>query len=162
MTATQFLAAMDQKECTEAFSCQSSYPTTSGVTFADEWGASEPACESESAMYEMPSQVEAEISAGKIMFDGNAAAACVAGVAFSSCSDFWTNGGTFPAACDSVMVGTIADGGACVFDYDCATATSICDPTAHTCGPDTSQTGSARIAPTEHRLPMLVRATTAI
>jgi hypothetical protein len=36
------------------------------------------------------------------------------------------------------MVGTVADGGACVIDYDCATDTSICDDTTMKCGPDTS------------------------
>jgi len=136
MTATQYLTSMEMKYCDEAFSCQSSFPTTTGVTFADEFGASASECYSDGAAYDMPAQVEAEITAGKIHFDGAAAAACVAGLMFGTCTDFWAGtGGTYPAECDTAMVGTVADGGACVVDYDCSSAQSVCDPTAHTCGP---------------------------
>ena len=160
MTATQFLTQMDQKDCTEAFTCQASFPTTTGSTFADAYGTSEQACEADAAMYEMASQVEAEITAGKIHFDGNAAAQCVAGITYGTCADYWANGPTVPAACDTAMVGTVADGGACVVDYDCATATSICDPTAHTCG---AAPAGARLAPPDQRVPLNFRgATTAI
>lgn len=94
MTATQYLAAMDMKMCDEAFSCQSSFPTTQGATFAQEWGSSAQQCYSDSATYEMPAQVESEISAGKIKYDASAAAQCISGIAFGACSDFWTNGPT--------------------------------------------------------------------
>jgi hypothetical protein len=135
MTATQYLAAMDMKYCDEAFTCQSSFPTTTGDTFADEFGASASECYADGAAYDMPAQVEAEITAGKIHFDGAAAAACVAGLMFGSCTDFWNGtGGTYPTECDTAMVGTVADGGACVVDYDCSNIESVCDPTAHTCG----------------------------
>ena len=135
MTATQFLTQMEMKYCDEAFTCQASFPTDAGVTFADAFGASASVCYSDGAAYDMPAQVESEIAAGKIHFDGAAAAACVAGLQFGACTDFWANGGTYPAACDTALVGTIADGGACVVDYDCSSGTSVCDPTAHTCGP---------------------------
>jgi hypothetical protein len=135
MTATQFLTQMEMKYCDEAFACQASFPTDQGVTFADAFGSSASQCYSDYAAYDMPAQVEAEITAGKIHFDASAGAACVAGIQFGACSDFWQNGGTYPAACDTALVGTVADGGACVVDYDCATGESVCDPTAHTCGP---------------------------
>src|SRR5256885_16009651 len=106
----------------------------------------------------MPAQVEAEITAGKIHFDGAAAAQCVAGITFGACSDFWTNGPNAPAACATAMVGTVADGGACVVDYDCSTATSICDATAHTCGPDTAQ---MRTSAPDRRVPLDLRVSTA-
>ena len=143
MTATQYLTAMEMKYCDEAFSCQASFPTTTGVTFADEFGASASQCYSDGAAYDMPAQVEAEITAGKIHFDGAAAAACVAGISFGTCTDFWAGtGGTFPTACSTAMVGTVADGGACVVDYDCSSAQSVCDPTAHTCGPQAQGSGA--------------------
>jgi hypothetical protein len=94
----------------------------------------------------MPQAVESEITAGKIHFDATAAQACVTGLMFpASCTDFWTNGPTFPADCSNALVGTVADGGACVVDFDCATATSICDPSTSKCGPDTSQQGARTV-----------------
>jgi hypothetical protein len=36
------------------------------------------------------------------------------------------------------MVGTIADGGACVVDYECTGETSYCDETSKKCTPDAS------------------------
>jgi hypothetical protein len=138
MTATQFLQQSDQKFCDEAFTCQASFPATAQTgTFADAFGASSAECQSDSAMYEMPAQVESEIAAGKIHYDATAAAACIAGMTFGTCADFWQNGPMEPAACDTAMVGTVADGGACVVDFDCSADASICT-TAHTCGPDTA------------------------
>jgi hypothetical protein len=143
MTATQYLAAMDMKYCDEAFTCQASFPTTTGDTFADEFGASASECYSDSAAYEMPAQVEAEITAGKIHYDAAAAQACVSGLTFGSCTDFWNGtGGTVPTECDTALVGTVADGGACVVDYDCSNVESVCDPTAHTCGPEAQGSGA--------------------
>ena len=138
MTATQFLQQQDQKFCDEAFTCMSTFPATATTgTFADNFGSSSAQCQSDSAMYEMPAQVEAEITAGKIHYDASAAAACVAGITFGACADFWANGPTEPAACDTAMVGTVADGGACVVDFDCSNVMSICG-TAHTCVADTA------------------------
>lgn len=143
MTATQYLTAMEMKYCDEAFSCQASFPTSQGVTFAQAFGASASECYSDGAAYDMPAQVEAEITAGKIHFDGAAAAACVAGIMFGTCTDFWAGtGGTYPTECGTALVGTIADGGACVVDYDCSSAQSVCDPTAHTCGPQAQGSGA--------------------
>src|SRR5262249_14104583 len=60
-------------------------------------------------------------------------------------TDFWNDGQNYPDACDTAMVGTVADGGACVVDYDCSNVDSICDPTTSKCGPDTSGSGSAAV-----------------
>jgi hypothetical protein len=125
------------KFCDEAFTCQSSFPATAGETFAQDFGASASACYADDASYDMPAVVETEITAGKIHYDGVAAAACVAGMTFPACAAFWTDGPTAPASCDTALVGTIADGGACIVDYDCSSVTSICVTTTHKCGPDT-------------------------
>ena len=142
MTATQFLTQMEMKYCDEAFACQSSFPANQGGTFADAVGASASVCYSDGAAYDMPASVESEITAGKIHYDAAAAASCVSGITFGACSDFWANGGTYPASCDTALVGTVADGGACVVDYDCSSAQSVCDPTAHTCGPQAQGSGA--------------------
>ncbi len=142
MTATQFLTQMEMKLCDEAFTCQASFPASQGVTFADEFGASASECYADGAAYDMPAQVESEITAGKIHYDAAAAASCVSGISFGACTDFWANGGTYPAACATALVGTIADGGACVVDYDCSGQDSVCDPTAHTCGPQPQGSGA--------------------
>ena len=135
MTATQYLTAMEMKYCDEAFSCKASFPTDQGVTFDQAFGTSASQCYADGAAQDMPAQVEAEITAGKIHYDGVAAAACVSGITFGACSDFWNGtGGTDPAACGTALVGTVADGGACVVDYDCSNEQSVCDPTSHTCG----------------------------
>lgn len=135
ISATDYLSRMDQKYCDEAFTCQASFPAMTGETFADDFGASAQDCYADAAAYEMASVVESEIAAGKIHFDGTAAAQCIAGITFGTCSAFWTNGGDYPAACDTAMVGTIADGGACVVDYDCSNPDSSCLDT-HKCGAD--------------------------
>lgn len=142
MTATQFLTQMEMKYCDEAFTCQASFPTNQGVTFADAFGASASVCYSDGAAYDMPAQVETEITAGKIHYDAAAAASCVSGITYGTCTDFWTNGGTYPAACGTALVGTVADGGACVVDYDCSSANSVCDPTSHKCGPQPQGSGA--------------------
>ena len=125
MTATQYLTQMEQKFCDEAFTCQASFPTDQGVTFADAFGASASECYADDAAYDMPDVVESEITAGKIHFDPSAAASCIAGLTFPACTAFWTDGPTYPASCDTAMVGTVADGGACVVDYDCSNVESI-------------------------------------
>jgi hypothetical protein len=138
ITATQFLATFAQKFCDEAFTCKASFPTDAGVTFADAFGASASACVSDSAAYDMPAIVEQQITAGKIKFNGTDAATCVNGLTFPACATFWTDGPNTPTACNTAMVGTVADGTACLVDYECSGANSYCDPTGKKCTPDTT------------------------
>jgi hypothetical protein len=91
----------------------------------------------------LPAVIESEISAGKIKYDATAAASCIAGVSFGDCAGFWLNGATTPASCATALVGTVPDGGACIVDFDCSSATSICDPSTRKCGPAPSGSGSA-------------------
>lgn len=137
ITATQFLTQLDQKDCDEGFACMASFPTTTGNTFADEFGTSVQDCYAQAASNEMASTVESEITAGKIQFDPAAAAACVASIMYGTCADYWANGAMEASACDTAMVGTVADGGACVVDYDCSNVQSIC--TSGKCAVDTGQ-----------------------
>jgi hypothetical protein len=139
ITATQFLAQMSQKFCDEAFTCKTSFPTDAGVTFADAFGASSQECVSSATAYDMPSVVEQQITAGKIKFNGADAATCVSGLTFPACTEFWQNGPNAPAACDTAMQGTVADGAACLVDYECSNAQSYCDQTTKKCTVDTQQ-----------------------
>jgi hypothetical protein len=129
LTATAFLAGIAQKICDQAFTCQASFPTDAGVTFAEVFGASAAECIAGAEAYDMPAQVEASITAGKIQYSATDAAACVNGITFPACTQFWQEGPGVPAACATAMVGTVADGQACVIDYECASVTSYCDET---------------------------------
>jgi hypothetical protein len=133
-SATGFLAAMAQKFCGQAFTCQADFPTDAGVTFADIFGASESACVSDSAQYDMPAAVEAAITAGKITFNAADASACISGLTFGTCTEFWTQGPNVPQACSTALVGTVADGGACTTSYECKNLNAYCE--AAKCTPD--------------------------
>jgi hypothetical protein len=143
MTATKFLDEMGHKFCDEAFTCKANFPTDQGVTFDQAFGTSAMQCYTDSLAADQPMLVEQEITAGKIKFNAADASTCLAGITFSTCSDFWQNGGTMPAACDTALVGTVADGAACVVDFDCSSLQSYCDPTAKKCTPDTTGTRTA-------------------
>jgi hypothetical protein len=139
ITATNFLAQMAQKFCDQAFTCKATFPTDAGVTFADAFGASAQECVSDAAAADMPAQVEAAITAGRIKYNGVDAAACVSGITFPACAQFWDAGPTYPAQCANALVGTIADGGACVVGWECSSEASWCDATTKKCAPDTQQ-----------------------
>lgn len=148
LTATAFLGQISQKFCDEAFTCQASFPTDVGVTFADAFGASAAECVSASAAYDAP--VEARVAAGTIQFNAADAATCVGGIAFGTCTEFWTQGPTtVPPACATALVGTLADGATCVIDYECIGATSYCDDATKKCTPGAT---GARTAPALDRL----------
>jgi hypothetical protein len=127
ITVDMFLQQMAMTDCTEAFACMASFPTDSGDTFAQDYGASVSDCVTMENSFDPPATVASEIAAGKIMFDGSAAAACAAGITYASCTEYWTDGGDYPAACDTALVGSVADGGACLIDFDCSNFDSLCE-----------------------------------
>lgn len=137
LTATAFLSQIAQKFCDEAFMCKSTFPTDAGVTFDQAFGASASACVSDAAAADMPAIVEQQITAGTIKYNAADAATCVSGLTFPACTTFWTAGPTAPPACSTAIVGTIADGQACLVDYECSGAQSYCDTTSKKCTPDT-------------------------
>jgi hypothetical protein len=61
----------------------------------------------------------AAVEAGAIVYDGNAARACLAAIS-SGCdqSILWTNRGA-PTACDEMFAGTVAGGGPCGLNEEC-------------------------------------------
>lgn len=135
ITVDAFLQQMAKVDCDEAFACKASFPTDAGGTFDELYGSTATDCYAMANMYNDPVKVASEITAGKIHFDGSAAATCVAGITFGTCTEYWDDGGDYPAACDGAISGTIADGSACVVDYDCSNVDSYCTE-AGTCGTD--------------------------
>ena len=146
---TAMLAAIATTDCTQAFQCMSTFPTSSGQTFAAAFGASAAACESG---YFDVAGIEAEITAGTLQFDAAAAADCAAGIApAATCAAYWSTGQTYPASCGSALVGSVALGAACASEFDCAQP-NYCDYTTMKCVAQTGnfapsqQTGRARLA----------------
>jgi hypothetical protein len=136
MTATKFLDEVGRKFCDQAFSCKSSFPTDEGITFQEAFGATQQQCYADSLEWNEPQKVEQQIAAGKIKWSAADAAACLSGISFGSCSQFWNEGPNMPAACDTALVGTVADGGACVTHLECVNVYSYCDDSTRKCTPE--------------------------
>ena len=137
-SAAQYLTVLETDDCNEAFACSSSYAQDVGGSFSDEYGATVADCIASEASFDMPAVVQSEIAAGKILFDASEASDCLADVAApTTCAAYWSDGLSYPGSCDAALVGTVADGGACVVAYDCANESSICLDDG-TCGADTT------------------------
>jgi hypothetical protein len=136
MTATKFLDELGKKFCDQAFSCRSSFPTDEGITFQEAFGATQQQCYADSLEWNEPQKVEQQIAAGKIKWNAADAAGCLAGITFGSCTQFWDQGPSMPASCDTALVGTVADGGACVTHLECVNALSYCDGSTRKCTPE--------------------------
>ena len=132
MAVADFLTALGHKDCDDAFTCKANFPTDQGVTFDQAFGTSATACYADAAMYYNASAVQASISAGKITYDGNAAKTCVDGFAAPACGTYWTQGPSFPNACDTALVGKVATGAACTNDFECS-GDNWCDDTSKKC-----------------------------
>ncbi|HEY5946771.1 MAG TPA: hypothetical protein VIV40_14810 [Kofleriaceae bacterium] len=132
-----FLHGMAVKYCDEAFTCKASFPTDAGVTFEQAFGASAMACYADADMYNNAAAVAAQITAGTITWNPADAMTCLAGITFGTCAEFWMSGANQPAACATALVGHVADGAACVVDYECSNASSYCDATTKKCTVDT-------------------------
>ena len=133
MTVTEYLNQLGSKQCTAAFACQATYPTTEPVTFESLYGTSPTTCSPTIVASYDPATIESEVAAGNIYFNGGAAKSCLAALTAGDCSTFWTNGGISLSSCRDVFHGTVSDGEACVHDLDCVNWDSVCDPANSTC-----------------------------
>ncbi len=120
LTATDFITRYGDLQCNEAFACQASYPASATTTFAASWGTTVSDCDAGSLTYFNAPKIEIDIAKGRVAFDPVAAAVCLAGIIFGTCSNFWQTYGTYPDACDQALVGSVANGGGCVSDFECA------------------------------------------
>jgi hypothetical protein len=143
MTVLQYFTALGKKECDDEFACRATFPADDGLTFTEEFGADATACYADAAMYYDAAAVQDSVTAGRIAFDGASAAACVGGIPAPVCASYWTQGSPYPAACDKVLAGKVADGGACTIDFDCMDLESICEDTTKQCGPVPAQSRDA-------------------
>ncbi len=145
LSVADFLTGLGHKECDDAFTCKANFPTDQGVTFEQAFGADKNACYAEAATFYDPAAVQASIAAGKIDYDGTAAKTCLDGVGAPTCATYWTQGGNYPAACDTAMVGKVATGAACTNDFECA-GENWCDDTTKKCA---AIPAGARVAPAD-------------
>lgn len=137
-TATQFLDKLGHKDCDQAFTCKTSFPTDWGITFDEAFGATASECYAGWLDGWDPAQVEKQINAGTIKWNVADANDCIAGMTFGTCTEYWQDGPQMPDSCSTALYGTIADGQACVVDLECASDTSFCDETSRVCTPDTA------------------------
>ncbi len=133
ITPQAFVEQLVTAECEHAFSCMAQYPTTTGTTFADDWGSSQADCVSTDDDYVARDQIAAAITAGNITWDPASAVACLGALGFpASCAEFFTSY-DYPGTCYDALSGNIADGGNCTTDWECSGDTSVC--TAGKCAP---------------------------
>jgi len=138
MTTQDFLKSLATQECTHAYSCMSQYPatTTTGDTFADNYGTDMTNCVQTDSNYAARDTIAADIAAGKITWDPQAAVTCLSNLEFpASCTDFFSTW-DYPAPCYDALSGNVADGAACTTDWDCSGDNSVC--TNLKCAPDTT------------------------
>jgi hypothetical protein len=123
--------------CTKAFECMASYPT-GGTPFASQYGASVSECEMKNSalITAVVASYNASITAGRISYNGTDAQSCLDATKGETCPQYWGTDTTFvePASCKTAFKGTVADGGTCTIDQDCAATGSGCN-TAKVCSP---------------------------
>lgn len=133
LTVPEYMSALARKKCDDAFTCMATFPSDSPIAFSSVYGETAAVCYARAAAYHDPAAVAASIAAGRIAFDGVAAATCVAGFGEPACGTHWTSGPAFPAACDAALAGKVADGESCEIDFDCANRRSSCDAGTKRC-----------------------------
>lgn len=142
--ASEAFKASIQAGCQKAFDCMSSYDPAmhNGTAFADSYGTSVDNCVTQTLAFIdqfLPgymAKLDASVAAGRIDFNGADAEACINAGKSQTCDQFFEqNGATYtaPASCNTAMVGTVATGGMCTIEDDCAVDSDNCDDTTMTC-----------------------------
>jgi len=120
-TAADVADMVSSVECEQAHECKANFPTDFGGTFAEVFGNSVDECYAINAEYWGVDGVEAAVAGGTIEFDQAAADECLAGqVAAPVCTMFFDTGPGVPDACWGALTGTVAAGGACQINLECA------------------------------------------
>jgi hypothetical protein len=133
LTPTAFLNKIGIRYCDESFRCKATYPD-GATAFANDFGTTVSQCYTGVDAYYQPAVVEQSIAAGRVTFQPMQGTSCLAGIMYTpDCNQFWFVEPTYPASCDTTLVGKIPDGGACVSIFDCANLTSRCDQATKTC-----------------------------
>jgi hypothetical protein len=129
-----FVTSFAQAECAEAHECRASFPTDAGVTFEQVFGATLAECETIALAYYDPDAVRMAVQNGTIEYDRDAAQDCLQNLTWGTCTQFWGGQSPLPASCGMALVGTVANGGACVVDFECSSDDSWCGE-GSTCEP---------------------------
>jgi hypothetical protein len=109
-------AALVEEQCEAAVHC-GTYPDQA-------------TCQAVMAMDVSMAALMADVSAGTVKYDGQSASVCVNAIErqMGMCQRSAQGRLVLPPACDNMFTGTIADGGACLNDQQCVSAT--CDRSA--------------------------------
>jgi hypothetical protein len=86
--------------------------------------------------------IDAALADRRVRFDGQQAKACIDALATAPCA--------FPRACDEVLQGNVAPGGACRTNYDCAAGT--CDSLDQVCPSTCRASAEGAACPCDARL----------
>ncbi|MDQ3340467.1 MAG: hypothetical protein M4D80_35360 [Myxococcota bacterium] len=134
LTATGFLTKIATQFCDESFRCKATYPQGATV-FAQNFGATTAECYAGAIAFYTPQSVEQSITAGRVIFNPGTAKTCLDGIVYQqNCSIYWqSQQPTFPSACNTALLGTVANGGTCTNDFDCSGVTSRCDAMTKKC-----------------------------
>jgi hypothetical protein len=107
LAAGEYQSALWQVECEHAVDCYGS-------------GESVGECVASmaSSHFYTPADVQDSVDEGRIAYDADAAAACLAALCGLGCEDLAALDG-YPAACAEALAGTVGAGEACEIDADC-------------------------------------------
>ncbi|HVK74388.1 MAG TPA: hypothetical protein VM734_13750 [Kofleriaceae bacterium] len=65
-------------------------------------------------------QFQDSVAKGRIAYDGEALADCVAGIERLTCAEYGARDlGALPSSCDRFIIPWVADGGRCTYDHEC-------------------------------------------
>ena len=132
-------------QCQAAFDCKSSYDVAGHQsTFAATYGASVSECTTNSialmkAFYgaDYLTKLDASVALGRISYDGSLYSTCEAELSDITCDELFAQHGQKrpapPEACEMLIKGTVANGGACTLEFDCADHDANCDGTTNLC-----------------------------
>ena len=116
-----FAAESAKVMCHRAFTCCDATEQTDN---ASQWGATEAECVTMRTQQNSDAIMafQAGITAGHIAYHGDRAKTCLDNVAALKCSDWGVNFNTrYVPGCIHVFDGTVAMGGTCTYDEECAT-----------------------------------------
>ncbi len=130
LTAGEATARSTEEGCAQAHECEDSYPTSPGPSFEAIFQDSPEACADFVAdvLGIDPVKVQASVDAGRISYDAEDFAECLA-YETASCENFWRsfdNAEGVPEACQTDLYGTVPDAGTCTIPLDCAGDGSTC------------------------------------
>lgn len=140
-------AAFMRITCEKAYECMSSFDPAmhNGTTFTQRYGTSFDECQVKYRDLlerflgpDFYVKLDASVDAGRITYNADDFAVCVAAARALTCDQFFGQNGQMsyePPECATGFVGNVATGAMCTLDLDCATDGDECDDATMTCTP---------------------------